>query len=99
MPRADPAITSKFVDTGSGQTLPDEFYFEPNFLSPIEQLTLLSTSLKKLDSLASSRSRRMRRRKANQLQTQSVAYDPLMSLFHADEDYEFEEVYPLLGEL
>jgi hypothetical protein len=95
---APKARGSTFVDTRHGHgPRPDELFFDPNFLSYDEQYTLLSAALRRLDSFSSARSRRMRKSRSHLLQTDYTgANGQLLSLFHADECYDFEEVRTLL---
>ena len=94
------AIANRFVDfkaKNSHRSLPDELYFEPNFLCYDEQISLLTAALRKLDSLASPRSRRLQKRRRLQsqrhyLQGENDLPKSVMGLFRADEDYDFEEV-------
>lgn len=89
------------VRENTNTPLPDEFFFQPDFLNAGEQITLLSAALKKLDSISSARKRRLRatrRQPSSQSRASGTPRDngqdgiQVANLFHPDVEYEFEEV-------
>ncbi|KAI9065095.1 hypothetical protein FKP32DRAFT_1590852 [Trametes sanguinea] len=72
--------------------LPQDFEFYPDFFAADEQRTLLKAALRKLDSMDSSRFRRLRKeflRKS--LPGSNSAEGPVQELFLPDELYDFQE--------
>jgi hypothetical protein len=69
-----------------------DFVFVPDFLDVMEQKTLLTASLKLLDSSESGQHRRLRRKLEASRQVSGATTPTLQSLFLPDELYHFEEV-------
>jgi hypothetical protein len=69
-----------------------DFVFVPNFLDGDEQRTLLTASLKLLDSSESGLHRRRRRKLEASREDFGATTSSLQSMFLSDEFYQFEEV-------